>query len=207
VAALAAGAAEQPDAEEAWLALPEPLVELFLLTGKDALKKTLSETKEKLFSGRPLPAASDSVHAALLRARAAAALAAAGFAVKGLEACFRRLLPWVYLNRQPGERELERCGGLQESLGGHRLLFRGFELAHLLARLSALHPLGVPPLRSLLQQVMGFTLRQPAGLSFISLVRPEGSALGPLDSRILVRELTARTRMLEEFPQYFRKGR
>ena len=207
VTALADSARREPDAEEAWLALPEPLVELFLLTGKDAHKKTLSGIKERLFGGQAQPAVPDSVQASILRARAAVALAGAGFAVKGLEACFRQLLPWVYLNRRPGEREPEPCGGLLECLGGHRLLFRGFELAHLLARLSALHPLGVPPLRSLLQQVMGFTLRQPAGLSFISLVHPEGSALGPLDSRILVRELTARTRMLEEFPQYFRKGR
>jgi hypothetical protein len=29
------------------------------------------------------------------------------------------------------------CGGLHETLGARRLLFRGFELAHLLARLGA----------------------------------------------------------------------
>jgi hypothetical protein len=207
VTALIGLAAEPQQGGEVRLALPEPLVELYLLTGKDAHKKTLSQLKERLFGGEPQPTVPDTVHAALRRARAAAALAGAGFAVKGLEACLRQLLPWVYLNRLPGDRRVEPCGGLLESLGAHRLLFCGFELSYLLARLSAIHPVGVPALRSLLPHLLGFTLRQPAGLSFLSLVQPEGSALGPLDSRILVRELTARTRMLEEFPLYFRKGR
>jgi hypothetical protein len=46
----------------------------------------------------------------------------------------------------------------------------------------------------------------PAGVSYLGLGAPAGQELGPLDSRILVRELTARHRLLEEFPQYFPKG-
>ena len=206
VAALCAAAADSPDSEEAALVLPEPLVELYLLTGKDSDKKTLAGIKERFFANVREPAVSDSVHPALLRARAAAALGAAGFAVKGLDACFRSLLPWIYLNRFPGQEGADPCGGLLESLGAHRLLFRGFELSHLLARLNARQPVGAPALRSLLPHLLGFTLQQPAGTSYLLLAEPARRALGPVDSRVLVRELTSRLRLLEEFPQYFRRS-
>ena len=52
VAALIDRAGGQADAEALWLALPEPLAELFLLTGRDAHKKTLSGIKERLFGGK-----------------------------------------------------------------------------------------------------------------------------------------------------------
>jgi len=206
VAALCAAAAGSPDSEEAALVLPEPLVELYLLTGKDSDKKTLAGVKERFFAEVRQPAVPDSVHPALLRARAAAALGAAGFAVKGLDACFRSLLPWIYLNRFPGQEGADPCGGLLESLGAHRLLFRGFELSHLLARLNARQPVGAPALRSLLPHLLGFTLQQPAGTSYLLLAEPARRALGPVDSRVLVRELTSRLRLLEEFPQYFRRS-
>lgn len=206
VAALCAAAADSPDSEEAALVLPEPLVELYLLTGKDSDKKTLAGVKERFFAEVRQPAVPDSVHPALLRARAAAALGAAGFAVKGLDACFRSLLPWIYLNRFPGQEGADPCGGLLESLGAHRLLFRGFELSHLLTRLNARQPVGVPALRSLLPHLLGFTLQQPAGTSYLLLAEPARRALGPVDSRVLVRELTSRLRLLEEFPQYFRRS-
>ena len=206
VTALCAAAADNPDSEEEALVLPEPLVELFLLTGKDSDKKILAGIKERFFANVREPAVSDSVHPALLRARAAAALGAAGFAVKGLDACLSSLLPWIYLNRFPGQEGADPCGGLLESLGAHRLLFRGFELSHLLARLNARQPVGVPALRSLLPHLLGFTLQQPAGASYLCLTEPASRALGPVDSRVLVRELTSRLRLLEEFPQYFRRS-
>jgi len=204
VGALGAAAAASPASEEEALVLPEPLVELYLLTGKDAHKKILAGIKERFFAEAREPAAADALQPALLRARAAAALADAGFVLKGLEACLHSLLPWVHLN--PGETGPEPCGGLHEALGSNRLLFRGFELALLLARLAARQPPGALSLRALLPYLLGFTLRQPAGVSYLSITEPAGQALGPIDSRILVRELTARHRLLEEFPQYFAKA-
>jgi hypothetical protein len=203
VGALSAAAAG-PASEEQALVLAEPLAELFLLTGKDAHKKTLAGIRDRFFAQDREPAAADSVQPALLRARAAAALTDAGFALKGLEACLHSLLPWVHLN--PGEAGPEPCGGLHETLGGSRLLFRGFELAHLLARLAARQPPRAFSLRALMPQLLAFSLRQPAGTSYLSLSEPAAQALGPVDSRILVRELTARHRLLEEFPQFFPKG-
>jgi hypothetical protein len=64
----------------------------------------------------------------------------------------------------------------------------------------------VPLLRALLPHLLHFTLQQPAGVSCLSLTETGGQALGPVDSRVLVRELTARHRLLEEFPLYFRKS-
>ncbi len=204
VGALSAAAAADRASEEQTLILAEPLTELYLLTGKDAHKKSLAGIRDRQFTQDREPAAADSLQPALLRARAAAALTDAGFALKGLEACQHSLLPWVHLNTdQTGP---EPCGGLHETLGDSRLLYRGFELAHLLARLAARQPPGVVSLRALLPHLLAFTLRQPAGVSYLSLGAPAGQELGPLDSRILVRELTARHRLLEEFPQYFPKG-
>jgi hypothetical protein len=203
VGALAAASAASPSSEEEALVLAEPLVELYLLTGKDAHKKSLARIRDRFFTQDRDPAASDSLQPALLRARAAAALTDAGFAVKGLQACQYSLLPWVHLNS--GEAGPVSCGGLHETLGANRLLFRGFELAHLLARLAARQPPGVVSLRALLPHLLAFTLRQPAGVSYLRLGAPVGQELGPLDSRILVRELVARHRLLEEFPQYFPK--
>jgi hypothetical protein len=200
VGALGAAAAASAASEEEALVLPEPLVELYLLTGKDAHKKSLAGIRDRFFTDVREPAAGDGLQPVLLRARAAAALADAGFVLKGLEACFHSLLPWVHLN--PGGQGLEPCGGLHEALGGNRLLFRGFELALLLARLAARQSVGALSLRALLPHLLGFTLRQPAGVSYLSLTEPAGQALGPVDARILVRELTARHRLLEEFPQY-----
>jgi hypothetical protein len=203
VGALSA-AASGPASEEEALVLAEPLAELYLLTGKDAHKKTLAGIRDRFFVQDLEPAAGDTLQPALLRVRAAAALTNAGFALKGLEACLHSLLPWLHLN--PGGADPEPCGGLHETLGGNRLLFRGFELSHLLARLAARQPLGKLSLRALLPHLLAFTLRQPAGTSFLNLTEPPAQALGPLDSRILVRELTARHRLLEEFPQFFPKG-
>ncbi len=204
VGALSAAATASPASEEEALVLAQPLVELFLLTGKDAHKKTLAGIRDRFFTQDREPAAADSLQSALLRARAAAALTDAGFALKGLEACLHSLLPWVHLN--PGQTGPEPCGGLHEALGDNRLLFRGFELAHLLASLAARQPPGALPLRALMPHLLAFTLRQPAGIAYLSLTEPAGQKLGPIDSRILVRELTARHRLLEEFPQYFPKG-
>jgi hypothetical protein len=204
VGALAAASAASPASEAEALVLPEPLAELYLLTGKDAHKKTLAGIRERFFAVDREPAAEDALQPALLRARAAAALSAAGFLLKGLEACLHSLLPWIHLNpgESPGQGP-EPCGGLHEALGARRLLFRGFELAHLLARLGARLPQGAPFLRELLPRLSDFTLRQPGGTSFLSLGDPAGQAVGPVDSRLLIRELTARHRLLEEFPQYF----
>jgi hypothetical protein len=204
VSALCAGAAGAGAEEEVALVVPEPLAELYLLTGKDAHKKTLAGIRERYFADAREPGAADSVQPAFLRARAAAALAAGGFLVKTLEDCFLSLLPWIHLN--PGEAAVNPCGGLQEELGAHRLLFRGFELAYLLARLGARYPAGALLLRALLPHLLHFTLQQPVGVSYLSLTEPADRAIGPVDSRILVRELTARHRLLEEFPQYFRKS-
>ncbi len=205
VSALGAAAAASQASEEEALVLPEPLVELYLLTGKDAHKKTLAGIRDRFFADAGEPSVADVLQPALLRARAAAALADAGFVLKGLEACLHSLLPWVHLNLGEAGGP-DPCGGLHEALGAHRLLFRGFELAHLLARLGARLPQGAPFLRALLPHLLSFTLRQPAGMSFLSLTEPAGQALGPVDSRLLVRELSARHRLLEEFPQYFHKG-
>jgi hypothetical protein len=124
--------------------------------------------------------------------------------LKGLEACLYSLLPWIHLNpgENPGQAEPVPCGGLHESLGSRRLLFRGFELAHLLARLGARLPNGAPFLRELMPRLLDFTLGQPVGTSYLSLGEPAGQAVGPVDSRLLVRELAARHRLLQEFPQY-----
>jgi hypothetical protein len=201
VNALCASAAADPGSEEAALILPEPLVELYLLTGKDAHKKILLGVRERRFADPGEPVVSDSVQPAFLRARAAAALVDGGLAVKGIESYFFSLLPWIHLN--PGAEGLNRCGGLQEALGAHRLLFRGFELAHLLSRLAARLPAGTPALRPLLPHLLAFTLQQPAGTANLEL--GPGQAVGPVDCRVLVRELTARHRLLEEFPQFFRQ--
>jgi hypothetical protein len=40
----------------------------------------------------------------------------------------------------------------------------------------------------------------------LSLGEPAGQAFGCVESRLLVRELTARHRLLEEFSQYFRRS-
>ena len=205
VSALGAAAAAGQASEEEALVLPEPLVELYLLTGKDAHKKTLAGIRDRFFTDTGEPSVADALQPALLRAQAAAALADAGFVLKGLEACLHSLLPWVHLNLGKAG-GLDPCGGLHEALGAHRLLFRGFELAHLLARLGARLPQGAPFLRALLPHLLSFTLRQPAGMSFLSLTEPAGQALGTVDSRLLVRELNARHRLLEEFPQYFHRG-
>jgi hypothetical protein len=201
VGALSAAAAAGAASEEEALALVEPLAELYLLTGKDAHKKSLAGIRDRFFAEAREPAAADALQPLLLRARAAAALADVGFALKGQAGCLHSLLPWIHLN--PGDTGVNPCGGLHEALGSGRLLFRGFELSHLLARLAARQPLGALSLRALLPQLLAFTLRQPAGISYLSLTEPGARALGPVDSRILVRELTARHRLLEDFPQYF----
>jgi hypothetical protein len=198
VSALGAAAAAGPVPEEQALVLLEPLVELYLLTGKDAHKKTLAGIRDRFYAEPREPAFADAVLPALQRARGAAALLEAGLALKGLEGCLHSLLPWVHLN--PRGAEPEPCGGLHEALGGRRLLFRGFELALLLARLAARPQAGGLPLRSLLPYLLRFTLQQPAGTSYLELGEPP--ALGAVDSRLLVRELAARLRLLEEFPQY-----
>jgi hypothetical protein len=205
VGALAAAAAASPASETEAMILPEPLAELYLLTGKDAHKKTLAGIRERFFSVDREPAAEDTLQPAFLRARAAAALSAAGFLPKGPEACLYSLLPWIHLNpgESPGQAGPVPCGGLHETLGARRLLFRGFELAHLLARLGARLPQGTAFLRELLPRLLDFTLGQPVGTSYLSLGEPAGQAVGPVDSRLLVRELTARHRLLEEFPQFF----
>ncbi len=209
VGALAAAAAASPATETEALILPEPLAELYLLTGKDAHKKTLAGIRERFFSVDREPAAEDTLQPAFLRARAAAALSAAGFLPKGPEACLYSLLPWIHLNpgESPGQAGPVPCGGLHETLGARRLLFRGFELAHLLARLGARLPQGTAFLRDLVPRLLDFTLGQPVGTSCLCLGEPAGQAVGPVDSRLLVRELTARHRLLEEFPQFFPKGR
>jgi len=204
VGALTAAAAASPASEAEALVLPEPLAELYLLTGKDAHKRSLAGIRERFFSVDREPAAEDSLQPAFLRARAAAALSAAGFPPKGPQDCLYSLLPWIHLNpgENPWQEEPVPCGGLHETLGSRRLLFRGFELAHLLARLGAGLPQGAPFLRDLLPRLLDFTLGRPVGTSYLSLGEPAGPAVGPVDSRLVVRELTARQCLLQEFPQY-----
>jgi len=207
----AAGALNAPGApESAWLVLPAPLASLFLLTGKDLYKKALAAIKETYFAeGSPPGAglAASRVHDVLLAARAVGELGELGFAVKGLDACFNALLPWIYLNHTPGLPDsADTAGGLLEELGANRLLFRGFELSYLLGRLNALggyRPLAT--LKDLLPRILAFTLRQPAGTSHLSLSEP--ATAGTLDAGVLVRELDFRTRLVVELPELLRRGK
>ena len=192
------------------LVLLEPLRELLRLTAKDQYRKALAAFRDRFFPARAAsaswPEAGRQSSVALQLARAASLLSEAGFPVQNLESYFSSLLPWIYLNGREGEpsaRPGKPVGGILETLGSGRLLFRGFEACYLLARLNALLPFDNPlrQLKALPPQMLAFALQQPPGTAFLSLLEPPDRALGALEAAILVSELYFRLKLLEEFPE------
>jgi len=190
------------------------LVELFLrlgrLTGRDPYKKAVAALASRLFSEPPEgyaaalgDPASLCLEGALLQARSAALLAESGHRGKGLEEYLSRLLPWVCVNQRPLPHGLSMIGGLASRLGEHRLVFRGFEFAY--TALSLDRQLGDSPKPripdGLVPQLLGFTLQRPLGTAWVAAAEEPGPAEGPVDARILVRELEALLRLQEQFPE------
>jgi hypothetical protein len=200
------------------LAMLEPLRELLRLTARDQYRKALAAFRDRFFPARAAPAASLSwpeagrqSSVALQLARSASLLSEAGFPVNNLENYFSGLLPWIYLNGSEGEPSALPCkpvGGILETLGSGRLLFRGFEACYLLARLNALLPFDNPmrQLKALPPQMLAFTLQQPPGTAFLNLSGPPARTLGALEASIMVSELYYRLKLQEEFPELLRRA-
>jgi hypothetical protein len=53
----------------------------------------------------------------------------------------------------------------------------------------------------LVPQLVGFSLQQPLGTAWLGMNEKDPEPLGPVDSRLLVRELEALLRLQERFPE------
>jgi hypothetical protein len=200
------------------------LIELFLsllrLFGRDAYKKALSALLRQFHaqgppgspaalteSDRSAPAFGEevgplSLEQALQEGRIAALLLESGYRPKGSAEYRNRLLPWACLNVRPLPDELSMVGGIVSTLGEGRLCFRGFETALTLLRLQ--ERLGASEAETtiglLVTQLVAFTLQKPVGTAWVALHPSDPAPVGPVDSRILVRELDALLRLQERFP-------
>jgi hypothetical protein len=94
-------------------------------------------------------------------------------------------------------------GGVVGRLGDRRLRFRGVELALTILSLGQ-HLIDSPPrrlMKLLVPQLLGFDLQQPLGTAWLSIDERDQEPMGPIDSRLLVRELEALLRLQERFPE------
>ena len=191
-----------------------PLLGLYRLTGKDRYKKALLALKNRYFakSSEPLPGLSDS-YTALLLAKSAALLSEGGFPFKNLKSYLTLLLPWIYLNRDPGGKKvnpINPVGGIIESQKSSCLLFRGWEFSYLILKLSTLITGGAIPewAGKLTTQLIGFTGQKPMGATCFdpALAGDERDPFGPFDTRQFVREALHLMETLECFPQALGSG-
>jgi hypothetical protein len=207
------------------ISLIELYLRLYRLFGRDAYRKALSALVRRFYSEAPAayaatlknfaPAATAqtesekmeanrlSFDSALRQAGAAVLLVEAGYHPKGLEEYLNRLLPWICLNLRPLPESLSMVGGVVGRLGDRRLRFRGVELALTILSLGQ-HLIDSPPrrlLKLLVPQLLGFDLQQPLGTAWLSIDERDQEPMGPIDSRLLVRELEALLRLQERFPE------
>ena len=93
-------------------------------------------------------------------------------------------------------------GATVGELGTGRVLFRGFELAYTALRLERCLGSAKEPrvFEAAVTQLIGFTLRKPIGTSWLAMEPAARISSGPVDSRILIREVDALLRLGEQFP-------
>ncbi|MBN1837009.1 MAG: hypothetical protein JW820_14230, partial [Spirochaetales bacterium] len=140
--------------------------------------------------------------AALRQGSAAALLFESGYRPQGLEEYLSRLLPWVCVNARPLPENLSMIGAVVGGIGERRLLFRGWELAYTALRLATClaRPKEWRVLDALVPQLLGFTLQKPIGTAWVSTDPEAKVPVGPVDSRVLVREVQAMLGLRRQFP-------
>jgi len=193
------------------IALIELLVRLHRHSGRDAYKKALSALARRFYGQPPEPhravveraaAGGLSLEADLLQARGAALLFESGYRPRGLADYLSRLLPWICVNLRTLPDGLSMVGGVVDTLGAGRLAFRGFELAYTALRLQrCLGPSKEPrTIGAVVPRLLGFTLQKPIGTAWLAMDPGTKDPVGPVDSRVLIREIEALLRLREEFP-------
>jgi hypothetical protein len=141
------------------------------------------------------------------RGKAAGSGGASGM---GPELFLSMLAPWIRINRPPRPESVDSLGGVADSFRRARLLFNSAETACVLmglGRLSA-DKETTETANDLARLALGFGGRAPVGSSYLRHVdwsmdgRPENAAtdvIGPVDSRVLAREVESAIALKDEF--------
>jgi hypothetical protein len=148
--------------------------------------------------------------AALLCGRLAAAMHGSGCAEVDPRPFLSLLASWIRINRPPRQEAVDSLGGLGDSFRRARLLFAGAETAFVLMSLGAISADkgAAETAADLARLSLEFTGRAPCGTAFFRHVRwnadgrpdgPDAETLGPVDSRVLTREVGFAIRLKEGF--------
>ncbi len=155
--------------------------------------------------------------AALSCGRIAAAMQALGLIPRDPLRYLSALAPWIRINRPPRPEAVDSSGGIADSFRRVRLLFRCAETAYTLKSLAACGADRgtAEAVEDLSRFVLEFSGRAPCGTGFLLHTawsmdgKPEdrgGDVLGPVDARVLAREIEFAVR-LREMSSARRKGK